>query len=92
MVDFNDLDSAPESQGRRFNSYQRTLCCIFRSRSWLVLKCIYTHLDYKPFMRYKTRDDSFISDKAPTARVLNGLKNEPSYEFSGEVIFKINVV
>jgi hypothetical protein len=56
-----------------------------------VLKCIYSHLDYKPFMRYKTRDDSFISDKAPTARVLNGLKNEPSYEFSGEVIFKINV-
>jgi hypothetical protein len=24
--------------GRRFNSYQRTLCCIFRSRSWSVLK------------------------------------------------------
>jgi hypothetical protein len=22
------------------DSYQRTLCCIFRSRSWSVLKCI----------------------------------------------------
>jgi hypothetical protein len=27
-----------------------------------------------------------------TASVLNGLKNDPSYEFIGEVILKINVV
>jgi hypothetical protein len=34
----------------------------------------------------------FISDKARTAMVLNGLKNDPSDEYIGEVIFKINVV
>jgi hypothetical protein len=27
-----------ECCGRRFNPYQRTLCCIFRSRSWSDLK------------------------------------------------------
>ena len=31
-------------------------------------------------------------DKAPTARVLNGLENDPSDEYIGEVIFQINVV
>jgi hypothetical protein len=35
--------------------------------------------------------ESFISDKARTASVLNGLKNDPSYEFIGEIILKINV-
>jgi hypothetical protein len=33
----------------------------------------------------------FISDKARTASVLNGLKNEPSDELIGEVILKINL-
>jgi hypothetical protein len=36
--------------------------------------------------------ECFISDKARTASVLNGLKNDPSDEFIGEEIFKINVV
>jgi hypothetical protein len=36
--------------------------------------------------------ERFISDKARTASVLNGLKNEPYKEFIGEVILKINVV
>jgi hypothetical protein len=35
----------------------------------------------------------YISDKAQTARVLNGLKNDPSDdEYIGEVIFKLNVL
>jgi hypothetical protein len=33
-----------------------------------------------------------ISDKARTAKALSGLKNDPSYEFIGEVILEINVV
>jgi hypothetical protein len=43
---------------------------------------------------YNTRAqlERFISDKARTARVLNGLKNDPYDEFIGEVILKINVV
>ena len=42
------------------------------------------------FIRYKTRAqlECFISDKARTASVLNGLKNEPSDELIGEVILK----
>ena len=46
------------------------------------------------FIRYITRGaaERFISDKTRTASVLNGLKNDPSYEFIGEAIFKINVV
>jgi hypothetical protein len=32
------------------------------------------------------------TDKARTASVLNGLKNDPFDEFIGEVILKINVV
>ena len=31
--------------------------------------------------------ECFTSDKARTASVLNGLKNDPSYEFIGEAIF-----
>jgi hypothetical protein len=33
-----------------------------------------------------------ISDTDPGATVLAHLKNDPSYEFIGEVIFKINIV
>jgi hypothetical protein len=36
--------------------------------------------------------DSFISDKAWTASVLNGLKNDPTYEFISEVILKIKKI
>ena len=35
---------------------------------------------------------SFISDKARPASVLSGLKNDPSYEFTGEVNLKINII
>ena len=35
---------------------------------------------------------SFMSDKAQTASVLNGLINVPFCEFISEVILKINVV
>jgi hypothetical protein len=35
--------------------------------------------------------ECFISDKARTVSVLNGLKNDPSEEFIGEVLLKINV-
>jgi hypothetical protein len=35
--------------------------------------------------------ECFISDKARTASVFNRLKHGPSYEFTGEVIIKINV-
>jgi hypothetical protein len=46
------------------------------------------------FIRYKNgaTAECFISDKARIASVLNGLKNDPSYEFIREVILKINVV
>jgi hypothetical protein len=40
------------------------------------------------FIRYKTRE-RFMSDKAQTTSVLNGLKHDPSKEFIGEVILKI---
>ena len=33
-----------------------------------------------------------ISDTTQDANVVNNLKNDSSYEFIGEVIFKINVV
>jgi hypothetical protein len=36
--------------------------------------------------------ECFISDKARTANVWNGLKNAPSDEFIGDVILKLNVV
>ena len=36
--------------------------------------------------------ECFISDKARTASVLNGLKNDPFKELIGEVLLKINVV
>jgi hypothetical protein len=36
--------------------------------------------------------ECLISDKARTASVLNGLKNNPFDEFIGEVILKISVV
>ena len=36
--------------------------------------------------------ECFISDKAWTANVLNGLKNDPSDELIDEVILKLNVV
>jgi hypothetical protein len=44
------------------------------------------------FIEHEATAESFTSDKARTACVLNGLKNYPSYEFIGEVILKINVV
>ena len=45
------------------------------------------------FIRYKSEAKAkyFISDKARIASVLNGLKNDPSYKFIGEVLFKSNV-
>ena len=51
----------------------------------------YLKHEQERFIRYKTRE-RFMSDKAQTTSVLNGLKNDPSYEFIGEVILKINVV
>ena len=33
-----------------------------------------------------------VPDKTLTASVLNGFKNEPFYEFIGEVILKINLI
>ena len=44
-----------------------------------------TH-EQEGFIRYKDLKHS------RAASVLNGLKNDQSYEFIGEVIFKINVV
>ena len=48
------------------------------------------------YVLFKTRAgaqlECFIFDKARTANVLNGLQNDPSDEFIGEVILKINVV
>ena len=64
-----------------------------------LLRAIFISLYYlkheqQCFIRYKTRDavDVLYSDKARTASVLNGLKNERYYLFICEVIFKINVV
>ena len=39
------------------------------------------------FYNYKT-----TPDKTRAVRVLNGFKNEPFYEFIGEVILKINLI
>ena len=44
------------------------------------------------YLKHEQTPECFISDKARTASVLNGLKNDPSYEFIGEVILKLNVV
>jgi hypothetical protein len=41
---------------------------------------------------YYLKHECLVSDKARTANVLNGLKNDPSKEFIGEVIIKINDV
>jgi hypothetical protein len=46
------------------------------------------------FIKYKEHEataECLISAKTPTASVLNGLKNDPSEEFIGEVTLKINV-
>ena len=53
-----------------------------------------TKITQNNFIRYKheATAECFVSDKARTASVLNGLKNDPSDEFIGEVILKINVV
>jgi hypothetical protein len=50
--------------------------------------------DVKYYLKHEQEATAacFISKKARTASVLNGLKNDPSYEFIGEVILKINVV
>jgi hypothetical protein len=42
-------------------------------------------------IKHEATAECFISDKARIASVLNSLKNEPPYEFIGEVILKINV-
>ena len=44
-------------------------------------------------IKHEATAESFISRiKHRIASVLNGLKNDPSYEFISEVILKINVV
>ena len=43
-------------------------------------------------MKHETTAECLISDKARTPSVLNGLKNDPSYELIDEVILKIDVV
>jgi hypothetical protein len=43
-------------------------------------------------MKHESAARVFTSDKARTANVLNGLKNDPSDESIGEVILKLNVV
>jgi hypothetical protein len=57
---------------------------------------LHTYLKHeqKYFIRYKHEAtvQCFISDKARTASVLNGLKSNPSDEFIGEVILEIDVV
>jgi hypothetical protein len=42
-------------------------------------------------IQQEARTECLIFDKAPTASVSNGLKNNPSDEFIGEIIIKINV-
>ena len=44
------------------------------------------------FVRYETRGDCLMYDKAQTTSVSNGLKNDPSYESIDEVILKVKVV
>jgi hypothetical protein len=45
------------------------------------------------YLKHEQELECFISDKARTASVLNGLKNNPSKEFIGEITLqKINVV
>ena len=47
-----------------------------------VVYVLFTQYEQKCFIRYKheTTAGCFISDKAWTANVLNGLKNYPSYK------------
>ena len=40
----------------------------------------------------KHEQQCFRPDKTRAASVLNGFKNEPLYEFLGEVILKINLI
>ncbi len=49
-----------------------------------IFKCYLTHVQECTI--------TIKSDKARTASVLNGLKNDPSHEFIGEVIFKIKFI
>ena len=53
---------------------------------------MYYYLKHEKKHEKKHEAECSISDKARTASVLNGLKNDPSYEFISEVILKINVV
>ena len=43
-------------------------------------------------IKHEATAECLISDRAETANVLSGLKNDASYEFIGEVILKSNVV
>ena len=60
------------------------------------LKYYLKHELQECFIRYKTRESSlsvlYLHVKARTANVLNGLKNDQSDEFIGEVILQLNVV
>ena len=48
---------------------------------------------YFTYSSLKHEQQCFIRpDKARAASVLNGFKNEPFYEFIGEVILKINLI
>ena len=45
------------------------------------------------YVQYLNKHSQFVFYQIYNARrFLNGLKNDPSYEFIGEAIFKINVV
>ena len=42
--------------------------------------------------KHETIAECFRPDRTRAARFLNGFKNEPSYEFIGVAILKINLV
>ena len=53
------------------------------------------HEQRQCFIGFKTQGDSrefYRPDKTRTMSVLNGFKNEPFYEFIGEVILEINLI
>jgi hypothetical protein len=52
----------------------------------------YLKQEQQCFVRYETRGDCLMYDKAQTTSVSNGLKNDPSYESIDEVILKVKVV
>ena len=55
----------------------------------------YLKQEQEYFIRYIKQEataECFISDKPRTVSISNDLKNDPSSEFIGEVILKINIV